>query len=492
MINKKIIIIFILFKILNLKSYSEEDLDETDDKMIINIDKAITLAVANDKELKISKATIKIEDKAFFYELRKFLPALSFGFSNTNQVAINGPDTRSTSLSMGLDLLIFDGGKLIFNTFMNRMNVELGKRELLLKINEIIMKTNNEYYTLILLLEKEKQQGDLLKIGLIQEQHSELEYAAGTISEIDYYDIGLKVKQIEIDVQEAIRERNDTLRDFKYRLGFENTEICVYMDINYDLLSLTNEDIQVLQKIALANRLDISKSYQTILNNKVNYAYSIASFLPNVNLGFIFSLTDEEFPPRRKSWGMNFTIDLPLPYLPLKVSPRIGGVPSNTERKLSDETGVKVGENITYENDIAKAKIKLTTDNIKHLELVREINNQVEKEANDYIDLLKIYKLKILQNTLALKKLNVMRIKLDIGEIRRVELLEEEMNYNKSIIEEKEILFQLIDKETTIKQVLGIMGKEINLRDILQNDEENEVVINNDLKKILKNNGGIK
>ena len=42
------------------------------------------------------------------------------------------------------------------------------------------------------------------------------------------------------------------------------------------------------------------------------------------------------------------------------------------------------------------------------------------------------------------------------------------MNYNNSKIEEKNMLFQLINKESTIQQALGIMGKDINLKELIK------------------------
>ena len=470
----KLILLYIIISI-NLI-----DLNSTE-KMKLDINRAVIMAITRNTDLKISKETLKISNKAFFYDLRKFLPTLNMGISNSTSVALDSPDSRSTSLNLGMNILLFDSGKLIFDSIVKKTEMDIKKKELLLQINKIIMDTKNQYYSLLLLFEKEAQQSELLKIGLIQEEHAELELDLGAISEIDYYEIKLKVKQIQVDFENAKREKNIALREFKYNLGLEESyiDLEIEKDIKYEFLNLTEEDTRFLQSIALANRLDVSQSIHSLTKSKVQFWYTVLSFAPEISTDINFALTDEEFPPRNKSWSITLNVKLPLAYFPINYSPSIGSSGANNEKRgKSESSKVDAIQNITYENDIAQSRIDVVSNGIKHKELIRQIKNEVNDAVEDYIDSLRIYKLKLEQNKLAQQKLNIMRLKLELGEVKRVDLLEEEMEYKESIIEEKDLLYQLSMKELQMQEILGLEKREISLSTMIKNMKDNRTRIN--------------
>ena len=470
----KLILLYIIISI-NLI-----DLNSTE-KMKLDINRAVIMAITRNTDLKISKETLKISNKAFFYDLRKFLPTLNMGISNSTSVALDSPDSRSTSLNLGMNILLFDSGKLIFDSIVKKAEMDIKKKELLLQINKIIMDTKNQYYSLLLLFEKEAQQSELLKIGLIQEEHAELELDLGAISEIDYYEIKLKVKQIQVDFENAKREKNIALREFKYNLGLEESyiDLEIEKDIKYEFLNLTEEDTRFLQSIALANRLDVSQSIHSLTKSKVQFWYTVLSFAPEISTDINFALTDEEFPPRNKSWSITLNVKLPLAYFPINYSPSIGSSGANNEKRgKSESSKVDAIQNITYENDIAQSRIDVVSNGIKHKELIRQIKNEVNDAVEDYIDSLRIYKLKLEQNKLAQQKLNIMRLKLELGEVKRVDLLEEEMEYKESIIEEKDLLYQLSMKELQMQEILGLEKREISLSTMIKNMKDNRTRIN--------------
>lgn len=449
-----------------------------DEPVELDIEKAVFLSLANSKDIKISKATLVIQNKAFWYELRKFLPTLSMGYSNSNSVAFDAPDTRNTKLNMDMNVLVFDGGKLIFDYITKKTEMEFAKKELLIQMNKLMAEVRGQYYSLILLERKERAQDELLKIGLIQEEHADLELSMGMISELDYYDIKLRVKQIQIDVQKIKKDKKNALKDFKYGLGIEKFDVRLVEDTDYDFLDLTDDDIMPLQSLALANRIDLSQSIHSVYKNKVQYWYTILSFLPEVSTGFNFTLTDTEFPPRNQSWAINFNITIPLAYVPMKVTPGIGGQGQNVTRSSSSTTSADIAQNLTYENDIANARINLATSGIKHKELIREISNQVQKGVEDYIEMRKIYRLKLAQNDFAKKKLEIMRLKLELGEVSRVDLLEEEMKYNESLINEQKLLFEIITGETALQEAIG--NYDMSLKTLIQTYKKRSELINYD------------
>ena len=98
MIIKVLRLYFIFFCILHLcpESRKEQRLD---------LEKATFLALLNNKEIKLSHAELGIKNKYFWYEFRKFLPNLNFGFNNNQSVAVDSPDSRQSSLSMGAQFL---------------------------------------------------------------------------------------------------------------------------------------------------------------------------------------------------------------------------------------------------------------------------------------------------------------------------------------------------------------------------------------------------
>ena len=120
------------------------------------------------------------------------------------------------------------------NTYLKSKNIELqfNKWEVSLKSHEIISQTRSSFYSILLLLEKEKIQRKLIEVARIQASHADLEFNTGRISEIDHYEIQFKEKQIQIDFERLNREKR-TAYEFKYYfLGLCDWDI-VFDDVLY-------------------------------------------------------------------------------------------------------------------------------------------------------------------------------------------------------------------------------------------------------------------
>lgn len=445
------------------------------EKVIINLDKAVFLAIANDPDLKISRTGLKIRNKSFFYDLRKFLPNLTLGYSNNNSIALNQPDTRSSQLSLGAECLIFDGGKIVIDYIAKKYEIEFAKRELLENTENLIHETRKKYYSLLILEEKEKLLQDVLQIALEQEDTAEFEYKNGMISQLDYYDIKLSVKQIQIDTQKAVREKENALIEFKHLIGLDENEVSLISDFTYQYIDIRDKDIAYLQNIAITNRLDLAKSRFSVYRSRVGLASTILSFLPEVTTGVEFTLSDEQFPPRNKDWSLYFDIKIPLAYLPAKTRQYMGGNPHKKREDKGDNTSVSVAENLTYENDVAQARLDMVSNSVNHHELILNIKMEIKKLVEQYLETKTIYELKKMQNDYGKKKLDIMRYKLDLGEVKRVDLLDEEKSFSNNLISEKETLCELINLESELQEKLG--SSKLDIKDILDREVESVIKI---------------
>lgn len=457
----------VIFLLLLFAALFEVYCDQGEEKAVgISLEKSVFLAIANSPSLKISRADFKIRNKAFFYDIARFLPNLTMGFSNDNLVAQGKPDRRNSELSLGADCLVFDGGKIIINYVERKFELEFSKRELLSLTQTIIHDTRRQFFALLVLGEKEELMNQILEIALAQQKIAEFEYENGMISQLDYYDIQLRVNQIKVDTRQVRLDKENSLIEFQRHIGMDNAEIILESDFEYRFLDLYRDDISYLQTVAEGNRIDLAQSTYSVYRSRVGLVNNVLSFLPEVRAGVEFTLSDETFPPRDKGWSFYVDVKIPLAYVPVKGRSKIAGKSVNSEESNGTNTSVTPGKNITYENDIAQARLEVVKQTINHHEMLITMRMEIKKLVEQYVETKKMYELKRMQNDYGEKKLEIMRFKLETGDVNRAALLSEEQSYRNGLISEKTMLGELISIESRLQEKLGVNA--VNIHDLLE------------------------
>ena len=99
----KIVIMFMFTQAI----FSQEDVPHN----TIDIDTAIKISIANNRNLRFVMYNQRIEEERFKLLYRKFLPQLDFNFSQNDSVTYSSPDSRVKRLSIGISQLVFDAGR---------------------------------------------------------------------------------------------------------------------------------------------------------------------------------------------------------------------------------------------------------------------------------------------------------------------------------------------------------------------------------------------
>ncbi|MDR1501623.1 MAG: TolC family protein [Prevotella sp.] len=261
-----------------------------------SLDGCKQMAIENNRKIKNSILDAEAAKEAKKEAYTNYFPSVSasgFGFKAKDPfVSMNMGGTKLGLLEDGLGAAVtltqpvFVGGKIINSNKLAKLGVEMNTQQVRLSENEVLLQTENTYWTLISLYEKmntldflDKQLASLLK-------DVEVSYEAGLITHNDVLQVKLK--------QNEIRSNKANLEN-----GIELCKMSLCQQIGIDIDASVNFDIErpdveqpespatyyVNHRDALANRAENILLEKNIDATKLQTKIKRADYLPSVAVG---------------------------------------------------------------------------------------------------------------------------------------------------------------------------------------------------------------
>ena len=178
----------------------------------MTLQNAMSLAAGQNAALARSRYERENLQHQLHLNIRKFFPQAEFGYSGKDSVTVGSSDSRVEKLSLGIDQLVFCGGREIARTRSLRRELDLKNLAAAAERDALRHNVLLAYVEVL----KYKRIGELkdqsYQIILKQKEIAEKEYQLGEIRRIDYLEIeletagyGLSLKEIS---QKLVRSRS--------------------------------------------------------------------------------------------------------------------------------------------------------------------------------------------------------------------------------------------------------------------------------------------
>src|SRR5512145_1764186 len=124
--------------------------------VVLNIDRAVGIAIENSFELKEIMAREEIYSLSIDESFRQYFPSVTFSYMQTEEVRIREADSRQSKFTVNTEFLVYDGGKRGLNYDVAKLNALLASNDYRIALNKLVMDVRSAYLNLLKLRETVK------------------------------------------------------------------------------------------------------------------------------------------------------------------------------------------------------------------------------------------------------------------------------------------------------------------------------------------------
>ena len=441
----------ILFTILSSVAYGETP--------AIGLSEAIALAGEQNSSLIRDNLERNSAREQLRFQIRDFLPDLELGFSRSDSVTVGSSDSRVNKLSLGVNQLLFGGGRELRAYRQARRELDLKDFASLALRDSVAYQVTGQYVDVL----KNRKTLDILNASREnlkkQLEIASLELELGQIRRVDYLDMQLKESEMRLtiqDTEEQLLTSRFALASLLYLTLEQLPRLSGTLNDAYrgTLLPLAEEDgfVRAMQARAeQQNQALLSLDREEILAcQKLQDARLF--WLPRIEATGDFSVAGQVYPLDEPAFslGLNFEFDLPL--MPSSVDLQAGKAnPDETNRMISTSTDLLDNPEALF--DQKNARTALYLKQLEKEESRREVFFQIRSLTENLLMAGERIALERKKLNILKEKLNIQKTELKLGEITRLEYVESEIAYSHEQIAFLTSLVELHSAEEELKNL---------------------------------------
>ncbi|MBP9023111.1 MAG: TolC family protein [Spirochaetes bacterium] len=429
-----------------------------DDTVMLDENDSIAIAINNSLELVSIKTKQDIDKLSISEAFRNFFPSLSVSYIQSDSIVKRGDDTRTKTISVSSEIVVYDGGEKKLSYDIAKLQLILSRNDYRMMLNKIISDTRNAYLKILY----ERKAIDIyrksLEKGKMQLLFVTKEYELGEATKLNKLEIETKVNEIELNLKQSQENYQTELKNFKIMLKLDwQTPIDIEGNLDDYLVSSLDSSVtdDLLISLALANRKEIESADVEFEIGKRKYYIADHAYVPKVALGLNYSLSGEEYMPREKSWGVSLKLSSLVWGNSLSHDSRYDEENNDNSRKYSQNASVSILDSMSVKRNVAETKnamltAKANTRNIRQ-QMAVEVSSLFQSLNNGW-DLINMSKKQVeMYNSL----LEIETMKVSLGDSRRYDFMEKEIERNNAEIKYISALISYISQSASLELAIG-------------------------------------
>jgi outer membrane protein TolC len=425
----------------------------------LNFTEAAELAVANSAELRNGFAQKKIREGQWALSLRAYFPRLTIGASEDDRLSLISTDSFQKNYSISLDQLLWDGGRTGLSRRMERAELNLLGSQLERSVMEVAEAAITAYRQVLTSREIVKIRRTALESLSEQRRILAEELRLGRALQLDLVDADISVSEAHIELLSLEIELEEAERQFAESLGLEELPpLGETIDIRRSSLLPSP---QVARAQAEENNPQLAEARYAVHKKEAELKAASISWIPALRISGTFGLTGQRYPLTRHNWSVGLTLEFSTPFLSSAVSAQAGWEPpfdrtarlQNTLSPLPDPA-----EALTRKS----AEAALALEKINYGITFRQIGRMAETAVEKCRLLERKHSLALEAIELGAERLRLSDLRLRLGQLTRLELMEAQLNYTQSEIAAVEAASALLEAERELERFLNLSPGELN------------------------------
>ena len=432
------------------------------DVFSITLEGAYAMAIKNSSELRIARLKHRAEEERLRLRPWTGMPSLDFSLSDSRTTRYEAQDAAAISASSTLSVPIAQGGRKRMQNQIDALSVDLEGISLSRGEDEVRDSCFSLFnQTRILRLKLEALDG-LKAIVDRQREIAQREYELGKIREIDLVETETSVASLAQEAFSAETELMSAEHSLKKLLGVDQSvelRLVTDLDSGYRGHAL-GPSREKLQAIALARNQSVMESRFKVEEARLTNRIADSKWMPNVSLQGSFQLSGDRYPLQKPNYGLRATVEFPLELLPMSFSVGFTTSPDvEYGRSLSSSARTPDSLDAIVDRRLARISLAEAVDARETAE--RDAAFQLEEYALEYERLRA--KQRLIGETLSLqaRKVEIMRLQIELGQIKRVDYLEGENDLLNDRLDLLSGVLSLKEAEREIERLVGLSPGEL-------------------------------
>lgn len=283
--------------------------------IVLNLQTAIKIGTTNNFALKALKERNILSRRLITEQWRKYLPSVGISYHRTESVQESDADSLSHEVRLNVEQVLMDDGTRALDydsakldTLLGQSDFELAYRQNRINIIKSYLTTAQARGRLHLTRKSLKRAQNQLRLVYV-------EMDAGFATRIQVYTVAARVKEVELNFQNARSLYRRAVINLLAELKLESStplKISESFIYDYYLLSPKKLDSEILTTIALKSRPEIKRSRLSIEKARARKEKATSYWKPSISLGGYVGREGPEFPLSSRTWGaqLKFTFSL--------------------------------------------------------------------------------------------------------------------------------------------------------------------------------------
>jgi len=431
--------------------------DAADTAIQIDINEALERAVESSNVLGFARLDYRIGVFRHGLSLRSFLPDIIFGYTQEDSVTYYAPDNHLRRISLGVDQLLYAGGRRIHQRRMLADQLVIQQSHIEKMEQELRLEVVNRYIEILKLKLQIAILEENLATGEEQITIAEEELRLGEITTLDHVEIVLAVQDLEIELALLKQEEKRLVFEIKELLGIEATRVVdLAGTINSSFEGLLKvEEIQYYIDAARRNSYELQRRKSELAARQAALRQAQKSWLPRVSTQAEISISGEGFPLVSPGFSLGLSLDFSTPFIPFRTGITAGS-DAIGERSLGMTSSADVGENLEGVQSVRIARIDLQKTQAGMQSYKQRLEFSVRQQLETRFYLLENLRLEVEKLQLQIQRHAIQALMLEIGEITRLEYLHSGIELTRMRVEQLSRIVSLFQLETSLLALCGL------------------------------------
>ena len=424
----------------------------------ITFAQAADMAVAASADLRFEHRGQQIRESAWTLGFRSYLPRLSISAQENDRLQEIGSDSFVKNYSIGMDQLLWDGGKLSMSRKLERMELNLISARIDRMADEIAEAALSAYRSVLsartilaIRMTALESLGEQLKI-------LEKEVELGLALPLDLAEAELAVAEARIEIISLEFDLAEMEQQFADLLGIRTLpELEEKIDLHRAALL---PSVQASISLAEENNPDLAEARFSITKRQAEYRYASRIWIPTLRLNGSFALTGQDYPLSRHSWSVGLSIDFSNPWLQNTFAVQMG-MESPRDRTANMQNSAAPFPDPAASLGKRQAEMTLALEREKYAlafertgrfaELMLEKCRLAERRRGIAVEAI----------DMAVKRCGLEEIRLGLGQITRLELMQAYISCTEKEIAAVESVIALMQMEREFERLLDLKPGEL-------------------------------
>jgi len=443
----------ILFVFIAVCAYANDNNQNT-----LTFAQAAKLAVESSVDLKHSRALQPLLEGAWAWGLRAYFPQINISVSENDRLQQIGADSFMKNYNISVEQLVWDGGKISMSRKLERMELDLSASKLDRAANEIAESAISAYRKLM----SSRAILDIKKTALVilEEQRKILdeEVRLGLALPVDIASADINLLNAKIDIYSLQLDLAEMEKQFLELLGLETMpDLAEKIDLNYSVVLPT---ASAAADLAKKQNPDLVEARYSIKKRQMELRYISISWIPNLRLTGNFGLNGQNYPLTRYNWSVGISVDFSNPLFQNRSSAQAGWEPPyDNTAIIQNSFSILPDPASGYQRK--QAKIALTLEQEKYKTVFEQIGRMAATAVNKcaFIEQKKL--LAIEASALGAERCRIEEIRLNLGQITRLTLMEAFIEQTQKEIAVIEAATSLLEAERELERFLDLEPGEL-------------------------------